>query len=68
MRTESFHADDLAQVLRSGKTATLPELKKALDDIKQGGDIAESDHPDFERLGRLLGRSAAATRSSILPR
>jgi len=30
MRTESFHADDLAQALRRSKIATMPELKKAL--------------------------------------
>ena len=30
MRQESFHADDLAQVLRRIKIATMPELKKAL--------------------------------------
>jgi len=30
MRTESFHAEDLAQVLRRSKIATMPELKKAL--------------------------------------
>ena len=55
MRTESFHADDLVQVLRRGKIATMPQLKKALSDIKQGSDIAEGGHPGFERLGRLLG-------------
>jgi hypothetical protein len=30
MRTESFHADDLAAALRHNKIATMPELKKAL--------------------------------------
>lgn len=30
MRTESFHADDLAQTLRRSKIAAMPELKKAL--------------------------------------
>lgn len=30
MRRESFHADDLARVLRRSKVATMPELKKAL--------------------------------------
>src|ERR1035438_5190735 len=30
MRTESFHADDLAKALRRCKIATMPELKRAL--------------------------------------
>ena len=30
MRTQSFHADDLAKALRHSKIATMPELKKAL--------------------------------------
>ena len=30
MRTESFHAGDLARVLRRAQIATMPELKKAL--------------------------------------
>ncbi len=30
MRTESFHADDLAKALRRSKIATMPELKRAL--------------------------------------
>ena len=30
MRTESFHADDLAQALRRSKIATMADLKKAL--------------------------------------
>jgi len=30
MRTESFHADDLAQALRRSKIATMADLKKGL--------------------------------------
>jgi hypothetical protein len=30
VRTESFHADDLARALRRSKIATMPELKEAL--------------------------------------
>src|SRR6266536_3833724 len=30
MRTESFHADEIAKALRRSKIATMPELKRAL--------------------------------------
>ena len=54
MRTESFHADDLAQVLRSGKIATMPELKKALG--------TEVDVTVFRKLKQLAYRTSYSHR------
>jgi len=58
MRTESFHADDLAKALRQSKIATMPELKAALvregrDDIMivVGGVVPPQDYDELKRAG-----------------
>jgi hypothetical protein len=56
MRTESFHADDLAKVLRHNKIATMPELKKAL-----GTDV---DVTVFRKLKQLAYRTSYSHRGS----
>ena len=43
MRTESFHADDLANALRRSKIATMPELKKALGAVKKFAEMEGLD-------------------------
>ena len=56
MRTESFHADDLAQALRRGKIATMPVLKKALG--------TEVDVTVFRKLKQLAYRTSYSHRGS----
>jgi hypothetical protein len=56
MRTESFHADDLAQALRRSKIATMPELKKALG--------TEVDVTVFRKLKQLAYRTSYSHRGS----
>jgi len=56
MRTESFHADDLAQALRHSKIATMPELKKALG--------TEVDVTVFRKLKQLAYRTSCSHRGS----
>lgn len=56
MRRESFHADDLARVLRRGKVATMPELKKALG--------TEVDVTVFRKLKQLSYRTSYSHRGS----
>jgi len=56
MRTESFHADDLAQALRNSKIATMPELKKALG--------TEVDVTVFRKLKQLAYRTSYSHRGS----
>lgn len=57
MRTESFHADDLAQLLRRSKIATMPELKKAL-----GSTV---DVTVFRKLNQLAYRTSYSHRGSF---
>lgn len=54
MRTESFHADDLARVLRRSQIATMPELKKALG--------TEVDVTVFRKLRQLAYRTSYSHR------
>ena len=54
MRTESFHADDLAKALRRSKIATMPELKKALG--------TEVDVTVFRKLKQLAYRTSYSHR------
>ena len=56
MRTESFHADDLAKVLRRSKIATMPELKRALG--------TEVDVTVFRKLKQLAYRTSYSHRGS----
>lgn len=56
MRTESFHADDLAKALRRSKIATMPELKRAL-----GTDV---DVTVFRKLRQLAYRTSYSHRGS----
>src|SRR5258706_8170876 len=56
MRTESFHADDLAKALRRSKIATMPELKRAL-----GTDV---DVTVFRKLKQLAYRTSYSHRGS----
>ena len=56
MRTESFHADDLAMSLRRSKIATMPELKKALG--------TEVDVTVFRKLKQLAYRTSYSHRGS----
>jgi hypothetical protein len=56
MKRESFHADDLARVLRRSKIATMPELKKAL-----GTDV---DVTVFRKLKQLDYRTSYSHRGS----
>src|SRR3989442_7113876 len=56
MRAESFHADDLARVLRRSKVATMPELKKALG--------TEVDATVFRKLKQLSYRTSYSHRGS----
>ena len=56
MRPESFHADDLARVLRRGKVATMPELKNALG--------TEVDVTVFRKLKQLSYRTSYSHRGS----
>jgi hypothetical protein len=56
MRTESFHADDLAKALRHSKIATMPELKKAL-----GTDV---DVTVFRKLKQLAYRTSYSHRGA----
>jgi len=56
MRTESFHADDLAKALRRNKIATMPELKRAL-----GTDV---DVTVFRKLRQLAYRTSYSHRGS----
>ena len=56
MRPESFHADDLARVLRRTKIATMPELKKALG--------TEVDVTVFRKLKQLSYRTSYSHRGS----
>ena len=56
MRRESFHADDLARVLRRRKIATMPELKQAL-----GTDV---DGTVFRKLKQLDYRTSYSHRGS----
>src|SRR5450759_5634693 len=56
MRTESFHADDLARVLRRTQIATMPELKKALG--------TEVDVTVFRKLKQLAYRTSYSHRGS----
>ncbi|PYT27593.1 MAG: hypothetical protein DMG57_17745 [Acidobacteria bacterium] len=56
MRTESFHADDLAKALRRSKIATMPELKKALG--------TEVDVTVFRKLKQLAYRTSYSHRGS----
>ena len=56
MRTESFHADDLAKALRHGKIATMPELKQALG--------TEVDVTVFRKLRQLAYRTSYSHRGS----
>ncbi len=56
MRTESFHADELAKALRRSKIATMPELKKALG--------TEVDVTVFRKLKQLAYRTSYSHRGS----
>ena len=56
MRTESFHADDLAKALRQSKIATMPELKRALG--------TEVDVTVFRKLKQLAYRTSYSHRGS----
>ena len=56
MRTESLHADDLAQALRRGKIAAMPELKKALG--------TAVDVTVFRKLKQLAYRTSYSHRGS----
>jgi hypothetical protein len=56
MRTESFHADDLARDLRHRKIATMPELKKALG--------TEVDVTVFRKLRQLAYRTSYSHRGA----
>jgi hypothetical protein len=56
MRTESFHADDLARALRHSKIATMPELKKALG--------TEVDVTVFRKLRQLAYRTSYSHRGA----
>jgi hypothetical protein len=56
MRTESFHADDLAKALRRSKIATMPELKTALG--------TEVDVTVFRKLKQLAYRTSYSHRGS----
>lgn len=56
MRTESFHADNLAKALRRSKIATMPELKRAL-----GTDV---DVTVFRKLKQLAYRTSYSHRGS----
>jgi hypothetical protein len=56
MRTESFHAEDLARALRRSQIATLPELKKALG--------TEVDVTVFRKLKQLAYRTSYSHRGS----
>src|SRR3972149_3876471 len=56
MRTESFHADDLAKALRRSKIATMSELKKALG--------TEGDVTVFRKLKQLSYRTSYSHRGS----
>ena len=56
MRTESFHAEDLARVLRRAQIATMPELKKALG--------TEVDVTVFRKLRQLAYRTSYSHRGS----
>jgi len=56
MRTESFHADDLANALRRSKIATMPELKKALG--------AAVDVTVFRKLKQLVYRTSYSHRGA----
>src|SRR5713226_4773380 len=56
MRTESFHAEDLAQALRRSKVATMPELKKALG--------TEVDVTVFRKLKQLAYRTSYSHRGA----
>lgn len=56
MRRESFHADDLAWLLRQRQIATMPELKKAL-----GTDV---DVTVFRKLKQLAYRTSYSHRGS----
>ena len=56
MRTESFHADDLARVLHRTKIATMPEMKKAL-----GTPV---DVTVFRKLKQLAYRTSYSHRGS----
>jgi hypothetical protein len=56
MRCESFHADELARVLRRSKVATMPELKTALG--------TEVDVTVFRKLKQLSYRTSYSHRGS----
>ena len=56
MRTESFHAYDLAKALRRSKIATMPELKKVLG--------TEVDVTVFRKLRQLAYRTSYSHRGS----
>lgn len=56
MRTESFHADDLATALRRSKVATMPELKEALG--------TAVDVTVFRKLKHLAYRTSYSHRGS----
>jgi hypothetical protein len=56
MRTESYHAEDLARALRRTKIATMPELKKALG--------TEVDVTVFRKLKQLAYRTSYSHRGS----
>jgi hypothetical protein len=56
MRTESFHADDLSEALRRRKSATMPELKRALG--------TEVDVTVFRKLKQLAYRTSYSHRGS----
>jgi hypothetical protein len=56
MRTESFHADDLAKALRRSKIATMPELKRALG--------THVDVTVFRKLRQLAYRTSYSHRGS----
>jgi hypothetical protein len=56
MRTESFHADDLAKALRYSKIGTMPELKRALG--------TEVDVTVFRKLKQLAYRTSYSHRGA----
>jgi hypothetical protein len=56
MRTESFHADDLAKALRRSKIAAMPELKRALG--------TEVDVTVFRKLKQLAYRTSYSHRGA----
>jgi len=56
MRTESFHAEDLARVLRRAQIATMPKLKQAL-----GTGV---DGTVFRKLKQLAYRTSYSHRGS----